>query len=71
MFKVPTLPSKKKEDIFCDKLRKISLNEVYLIYIYERIYVSVCMSVYQKLLNGRSSDDKIWHKCSLTIWEFN
>lgn len=28
MFKVPTLPSKKKEDIFCHTLRKISLNEV-------------------------------------------
>ena len=24
----------------------------------------------QKLLNGRSSHDKIWHKCSLTIWQF-
>ena len=35
------------------------------------VNMCVCVSVYQKRLNGRSSGDKIWHKCSLTIWEFN
>ena len=49
---------------------------IYL-YIYERknvcLYVcmSVCVSVYKVMLNGRSSDGKIWHKCSLTIQKFN
>ena len=35
------------------------------------VCMSVCMSVYKDLLNGRSSDGKIWHKCSLTIQKIN
>ena len=59
-------------------LIKLSDGNGYIyLYIYERNYVCVyvcmcvCMYVYKDMVNGMSSDGEIWHKCSLTIWEYN